>query len=563
MRKPKTVQFSAGRYWLVLGCMALVLFGIVYRIVQLQFIERDFLLRQGNARTVRTVDIQALRGIITDRNGEPLAATTTVDSIWVNPKEIAEHQPNLSELASLLGTSKYKLTQKLARVKEREFYYLKRQVNPELSASIKALKLPGVYSKREYRRYYPLGEVAAHVVGFTDVDDRGQEGMELAYDTWLRGTSGKRKILRDRLGRVISELDVLVEPVSGNQLTLSIDRRLQYLAHRELRQAVKKYQARSGSLVILDVNTGEVLAMTNQPAFNPNNRHDMQSQKIRNRAVTDIFEPGSVIKSFSMVAALEEGGYELDHQVDTSPGVMRIDDNTVRDIRNYGRLDLTGIIRKSSNIGISKLLLDLRPNVMADTLTGLGFGQVSGSGFPGEVPGKVVRPLDSDRFSQSTQAFGYGVSVTALQLAKAYATLGAFGVKHPISLLKVDADKPPKGQRVFSKETAAKVLTMLKTVIANGGSGTRARIPGYEVTGKTGTSRKATNSGYADNRHQAVFAGLIPANKPRLALVVMVDEPQGAYYGGLVAAPVFAKVMAGAVRFLDIPPTDLTLNQVI
>ena len=555
-------QAARQQYWwrhvFLLSVFLCMMVGVVARIAYLQFIENKFLQDQGNLRTIRTVTVHPTRGMIKDRHGEPLAVTTSVYSIWVNPKTFEANKTTLQVIANELQLSITELTNKLRHSSDREFVYLKRQVSPEIAQSLDVLQVPGLYSQREYRRYYPSSEVTAHVIGFTDVDDIGQEGMELAFDHWLRGRDGAKRVLKDRTGRIIGDIENIQSPEPGHDLTLSIDRRLQYLAYRELKAAVNQYNAVAGSLVILDVETGEVLAMVNQPSFNPNNRKDFVSSHVRNRAVTDTYEPGSVIKAFSMTLALESKQFEPHSLIDTNPGWIMVDNKMVRDIHSYGVLDLAGILSKSSNVGISKIILALEPNKLANLLMDFGFGQTTGSGFPGEQPGKIVIPHDNDRFTQSTQAFGYGVTVTTLQLAEAYATLGNFGIRKPTTFLKRETDTPPIGKRVVSQQTATSLLKMLSTVIAEGGSGIRAQVPGYRVTGKTGTARKVGANGYEADKHRAVFAGLIPASKPKLAMVVMIDEPRsGQYYGGAIAAPVFAKVMAGTVRLLDIPPDDL------
>ena len=548
------------RFWLIVSVFALCLLGLGFRIVQLQILDHNFLRKQGDARTLRVVSMPAYRGIITDRHDEPLAVTTPVDAIWVNPQQLLAETDDMSqvlhELARLLGLSYESMQQDISKNAARQFMYLKRQINPFVAAKIKALNIQGVYAKREYRRYYPTGEVSAHIVGFTNVDDQGQEGLELAYDHWLRGKAGQKRVVKNRLGQVIEDIGILEQPVEGKAISLSIDGRLQYLAYRSLLAQVKKHAAKSGSLVLLDVQTGEVLAMVNYPSFNPNSIASRQGEGLRNRALTDVFEPGSVIKAFSMASAFESGQVSLDDQVDTTPGTLMIDGQQVTDVRNFGRLDLTGIITKSSNVGISQVILSLPANTFTDMIFQMGFGRSTGSGFPGERSGEVVIPAHADRFSQATQAFGYGLSVTMLQLARAYAAIGAGGVMPPVSFIRVAPDNIPAGQRVMSEQTASTVMNMLKTVTSQYGSGRRAQVPGYQIVGKTGTTRKTgQRGGYQKNLYHGLFAGLAPFDEPRLAMVVMIDEPSnGEYYGGLVAAPVFATVMADALRLLNIKP---------
>lgn len=546
-----------GRYWLLMGLFILGFLGLVGKIIQLHIVNSEFLQQQGDARAIRTMDISAYRGIISDRDGEPLAISTPVDTIWANPRKVLENPVDLSQLALLLERTPAQLQAQFTQHSDKSFIYLKRQIEPSLADAIEALALPGVERMHEYRRYYPDGEVSAHVVGFTNVDDVGQEGLELAYDDWLRGIPGKKRVVVDRMQHVIDDIDMVQEPVQGHSLTLSLDKRLQYLAYRELLSAVQRHDAVGGSIVILDVRTGEVLAMVNQPSFNPNNRLSLEPSHLRNRAVTDVFEPGSVIKAFSMAAALESGQFQPDTLIDTTPGVFDINGNTVRDIRNFGALDLTGIIQKSSNVGMSKVILDLEPHTVTRMMFNMGFGSITGSGFPGERIGKVVIPNENDKFSQATQSFGYGLSVTPLQLARAFAAIGNDGILRPVSFLRLDPNELQQGQRVLESDVAQEILLMLAQNTQIGGSGTRAQIEGYQVAGKTGTARKVGKQGYLSDSHRPVFAGLAPASMPRLAMVVMIDEPHtGGYYGGLVAAPVFAKVMAGALRLLNITPDD-------
>jgi len=416
-----------------------------------------------------------------------------------------------------------------------------------------ALGLPGVNLQREYRRYYPAGEVTAHVVGFTNIDDRGQEGLELAYDEWLRGTPGSKRVLRDRLGRVVRNVEQIRKPEPGRDLTLSLDRRIQYLAYRELKRAVFHHQARSGSLVILDVHTGEVLAMVNQPSFNPNDRRQFLPAQTRNRAVTDVFEPGSTIKPFTIAAALLSGRYRPNTLIDTSPGHYRLGRAVIRDDRDYGRINLTTVIQKSSNVGASKIALSLPDELLYRVQDSFGFGAVTGSGFPGEVGGLINDAGHWRRIEKATVAYGYGISVTALQLVRAYAALADDGRLHPVSFLRVTSPEPAR--RVLPARVARQIRRMLEAVVADGGTGTRARIAGYRVAGKTGTVKKAVAGGYSEDRYVSVFAGFAPASHPRLAMVVIVNEPRdGIYYGGLVAAPVFSRVMAGALRMLGVAP---------
>lgn len=538
---------------LVFGGLASVL---LWRAVDLQVLDRQFLQTQGDARHLRVVEIPAHRGAITDRNGEPLAISSPVDSVWVNPKEFAVSAAELARLARLLELEPQALARRVRQRSDREFLYIKRHLAPELAEQVMALGLPGVALQREYRRFYPAGEVTAHVVGFTNIDDRGQEGIELAYNDWLQGEPGAKRVIKDRLGRIIDDVESLREPRPGKALRLSIDRRLQYLAYRELKAAAAEQGVRSASLVLLDVTTGEVLAMVNQPGYNPNNRLEINSQAARNRAVTDAYEPGSTIKVFSVAAALEAGHFRPDSVIDTGPGYMRVGSYTIRDTRPFGKIDISTLIQKSSNIGAAKMALALPPEAIWTMYARLGFGRPAGTGFPGEAAGLMpARPPVRDA-ERAALAYGYGLSTTPLQLASAYATIAADGVRRPVSFLALD--QAPAGEQVMSAAVARQVRTMMEAVVMKGGTAPQAAVAGYRVAGKTGTARKAAAGGYAENAYLAYFAGFAPASRPRLAMVVMMDEPsERYYYGGRAAAPVFSRVMSGALRLLNVPPDDV------
>lgn len=463
-------------------------------------------------------------------------------------------------LARLLEIDQDYLQRRLTDNATREFVYIKRHINPELAQQVMALDIPGIFLQREYRRYYPAGEVTAHIVGFTNVDDAGQEGLELAYDSWLRGKPGSKRVIKDRLGRVIENVESIEAPAPGMDLHLSIDRRIQYLAYRELKAAILQHNARSGSAVILDVKTGEVVAMVNQPSFNPNNRGTLRSEYYRNRAVTDVFEPGSTIKPFTIAAALETGKFHPSTFIDTSPGFYKVGKSTVRDIRNFGNIDITTIIQKSSNVGASKIALSLEPQQLWNMFSRVGFGSLSGSGFPGEVGGLLTDHWRWHEIERATLSFGYGLSVTPLQLAQAYSVLADRGQMKPVSFLRVD--QIPRTESVIDAKITQQVLAMMEKVTADGGTGTMARIMGYHIAGKTGTVQKSGVGGYSDEHYIAMFAGIAPASKPRLAMVVIINEPRNKeYYGGQVAAPVFASVMAGALRLMGIAPDDVPLHQ--
>jgi cell division protein FtsI (penicillin-binding protein 3) len=525
---------------------------------------KDFLQNQGDARYLRIVPISAHRGMITDRHGEPLAISTPVDSVWVQPADFSEAHQAWPKLARLLQLDLAQLQRKVLARKDREFVYLKRHISPQLAEKVMALGIPGVNLQREYQRYYPAGEVMAHVVGFTDVDDQGQEGLELAYNDWLQGVAGSQRVLKDRLGRVVRYVEQIARPEPGKDLVLSLDQRLQYLAYRELKRAVQQHKARSGSVVVLDVQTGEVLAMVNQPAYNPNNRGQFKGGQTRNRAVTDVFEPGSTVKPFTVTAALESGKFRPTSMIDTAPGRFNVGKAVVRDARNYGRISVATVIKKSSNVGASKIALALPDAALWNVFTRVGFGLTTGSGFPGEAGGLLSHARHWRDIEKATLAFGYGLSVTPLQLTRAYSGLAADGIMRPVSFLRVD--EPVQGKRVMPARIARLIRPMLEAVIHDGGTGTRARVTGYSVSGKTGTVKKATAGGYSDDRYIAVFAGFAPASRPRLAMVVTINEPRGKeYYGGQVAAPVFARIMAGALRALNIPPDtapDTSLKRV-
>ncbi len=552
-KAPTTV--SRFRLKVVTGAVVLASVILLWRAVDLHVFRKDFLQDQGDARYLREQPIAAHRGMITDRNGEPLAISTPVDSVWVQPKTFSTAYSEWPKVARLLDLDLQKMQRKVLQRKDREFVYLKRHITPALAQKVMDLKLPGISLQREYHRYYPAGEVTAHVIGFTNVDDKGQEGLELAYDNWLRGVPGRQRVLKDRLGRVVRHLEQLKKPESGKILQLSLDRRLQYLAYRELKRAVLRHKARSGSAVVLDVQTGEVLAMVNQPSYNPNDRGQFKSSHTRNRAVTDVFEPGSAIKPFTVVAALQSGRFRPGSMVDTAPGRFRLGRAVIHDVRNYGRINVATVLQKSSNVGASKIALALPVDALWKVNDRVGFGMSTGSGFPGEAGGLLSRSHRLREIERATLAYGYGLSVTPLQLARAYSVLASDGILRPVSFLRVSG--PVAGRRVIRADIVKQVRRMLEMVVQPGGTGTRAQIAGYRVAGKTGTVKKATTGGYSEDRYIAVFAGIAPASQPRLAMVVTINEPRnGVYYGGEVAAPVFSRVMAGALRMLGVAPDE-------
>jgi cell division protein FtsI (penicillin-binding protein 3) len=544
-----------GRHTLALLVLCLAFVGLLGRALMLQVVDDRFLQDQGDARVLRVHSIPAHRGMITDRFGEPLAISTPVSSVWANPQTLLEQSAEWPKLARVLGMSTQDLAARLEGNADREFVYLRRRVPPDISQAVADLKFPGVYLQREYRRYYPNGEVTAHLLGFTDIDDEGQEGAELEYNSWLRGEPGAQRVLKDRFGTVVESMEQIRAPSPGHELRLSLDLRLQYLLYRELKAAVLDHGAEGGSAVLLDVQSGGVLAMVNQPAFNPNNRDDIRGAGRRNRAVTDVFEPGSTIKPFTIACALESGAYRPETMVDTRPGLLRVANRTIHDVHDYGVIDVANVIKKSSNVGAARIALSLPTGRLWDMFVRVGVGEPTGSGFPGEGTGVLRDYRRWHPVETATAAFGYGISVTPLQLARAYAVLASGGIRRPVSLLRLET--PPAGKRVISSRIAAEVRHMMEAVVGPGGTAPLAAVPGYRVAGKTGTVRKAGPGGYETGHYYAVFAGMAPASDPRLVLVVVVNDPdrrKGGYYGGLVAAPVFSRVMAETLRMLDIPP---------
>ena len=538
---------------LVLGALYLGLAVLAARAAYLQVISADYLQTQGQARHTRIVKDNSHRGMILDRNGVPLAISTPVDSVWAHPPTTLQEPKYFSSLARLLEMTPRELSQTLKRSSDREFVYLKRHVPPDLAARVMALKVPGVALLREYRRYYPTGPVAGHVVGFTNVDDLGQEGLELAYDSWLRAIPGAKRVLKDLQGNAVEVVESIRLPVAGRDLVTSLDRRVQYLAYRELKSAVQKSGARAGSAVVLDVQTGEVLALVNEPDFNPNNRANLRSDTFRDRAVTDLYEPGSTLKPFTIAMALESGKYATDTLIDTTPGTFQVGGKTIRDTHNYGILSVARVIEKSSNVGASKIALSLPRESLWGMLRRVGFAESTGSRLPGEVSGLLNPPSTWVPIEQATISYGYGISVTLLQLARAYAVLANGGELPPISLLR--QDHVPERTRVLASGIAYQIRRMLELAVSTDGTGAAARVPDYRVAGKTGTVHKLTPSGYSPDEYVAWFAGFAPMSHPRLAMVVMIDRPRGdRYYGGQVAAPVFSEVMSGALRLLDVPP---------
>ncbi|MGB5395727.1 MAG: penicillin-binding protein 2 [Gammaproteobacteria bacterium] len=546
----------------VLVVFALAASVLVARAMDMQVLDSTFFEQQGDARHLRVVTIPAHRGDILDRNGEPLAVSTPVNSIWINPQQVSADDRRLVDLAKLLELKYGLLKQKVSDNPQKEFIYLKRHVSPETAAKVSALGIEGVASQNEYRRYYPAGEVAAHILGFADIDDNGQEGIELAYDDWLKGKPGKKRVIRDRLGRAFDDIERIRDAEPGKEVKLSIDKRLQYLTYRTLKSAVLKHNAVAGSAVVLDVKTGQVLAMANQPSFNVNDRGQLRPEATRNRAVTDVFEPGSTMKPLSMAAALESGRWKPFYKVETGPGKMQVLGNTIRDTRNYGDIDVSGVIAHSSNVGMSKVVLAINAEQQWDMYHKLGLGAATGGGFPGEATGRLSQAALNNDFERATMSFGYGVSVTSLQLARAYVALADDGLIKPVSFL-ADA-RPPAGERIMSAQTARDIRKMMQRVVSAEGTGKLAQVPNYSVAGKTGTVHKFIAGGYAEERYLSIFSGMAPADDPQVVMVVMIDEPRnGEHFGGAVAAPVFSTVMAGAMRLLDIAPDRINAEQLV
>ena len=558
MRRDAVVEFDARQFRLrarlLVGMLALFALALLVRSLQLQVFDQQFLAEQGDMRYARVAKIQAHRGAILDRFGEPLAVSSPVDTVWVNPPELAQATDEIPRLARALKRDPQWLAQRVTSNLDREFLYVARHMDPAEAARIKALGVPGVYLLREYRRYYPNGEVTGHLLGFTNLDEAGQEGLELAYDQSLAGLDGSKRVIQDGHGRIVQNVESIRAPRPGEDLYTSLDLRIQYLAYRELKAAIRTYRARAGSAIVIDVDTGEVLAMVNQPSFNPNDRAQYEVGRYRNRAATDIFEPGSSIKPFVVAAALSSGRYRTDSMIDTTP--FKVGIKTIQDKHDLGIIDIGQVLSRSSNVGIAKIALSLEPGHLSHTLHAFGFGEVTASGFPGESAGLLSSAEHWRPIGIATMSYGYGLSVTPLQLAQAYTTVGALGLQRPITFRRVQV--PAHAPRALSEKVSRDLLGLLQHTVQQGGTGTKAAVPGYRVAGKTGTAWKATAGGYSTDKYLAVFAGVVPATRPRLAAVVMIDEPGGAlYYGGDVAAPVFSAVMAGALRLMSVAPDDL------
>jgi cell division protein FtsI (penicillin-binding protein 3) len=557
----QTTRIAALPPWrsrLLFIVLLLGLCALVGRAVYLQGIHNDFLQQKGDARYGRVVDINAHRGMITDRYGEPLAISTPVESIWASPQDAEATPRQVKQLAQVLGMDKEEVASRLFDT-SRDFVYLKRQLPPEQAEKVVKLEVPGVSLRREYRRYYPGAEVTAHLLGFTNVDDNGQEGIELALQEQLGGKAGSQRVIKDRRGHIVEDVASIRAPKPGSDLALSIDSKMQYLAFREIKLAVEQHHAKAGSIVVLDAKSGEVLALANWPSYNPNNRDKPSIKTLRNHAVTDLFEPGSTMKPFTVASVLEAGKVTPQTVINTENGIFDVGGRTIHDTHPEASLTVAQVIQKSSNVGAAKMALSLSPETFWRSLSAVGFGEQTGSAFPGEAAGRLRDYRKWIPIEQATMSYGNGISVNLLQLARAYTVFANDGELKPMTLLKQDV--PSVGKKVFSTTTARAVRDMLELVVQPGGTAPLAQINGYRVAGKTGTAHKLEGRHYV-NRYVASFVGLAPASNPRLIVAVMVDEPSGEYYGGQVAAPAFSNVMGSALRLLNVP-NDAPLGNVL
>lgn len=555
----QTLMFFSARHYFVLVVLLLMFGALIVRASYLQVVDQEFLLDEGSQRQLRTIDTPAYRGAIVDRFGAPLAISTPVDSIWVNPHQALLDKEGLKKVSKSLGLNYSEVLTNLTQRANREFVFLKRRVEPELAQrAVEGTK--GVYLQREYSRFYPAGEIVSHVLGFTDIDDTGSEGMERVYEDWLKATPGQRQILRDRKGQVVENIAQVSAAKPGKDLQMSLDMRLQYIAYRSLAKAIKYHDAASGSAVLLDAHSGEVLALANLPSYNPNSKSKQKAEQRRNRAITDVFEPGSSIKPFTLAAAMDRNLFNQKSRINTAPGYMKVSGYPIKDFRNYGVLDLAGVLRKSSNVGASKIALSMKPKELWQSFMEFGFGEPTGVSFPAASSGYLSYYSDWQPLDHATIAFGYGISVSTLQLARAYSLFANDGKLLPLSLLK--RDEVPESRQVMSASTAHRILEMLEQVVGPGGTAKQASINGYRVAGKTGTAKKSAAGGYMKDSYVSVFAGIVPVSNPRLVMVVMIDDPkQNGYHGGQVAAPVFSEVLGHALRLMNISPDDLPAIQ--
>ena len=554
------VSLPTWRSRVVLFVLFAAFAALAVRAMWLQGMSNEFLQKQGKSRYERTIELPATRGKIMDRNGQVLASSLPVKAVWAIPEDVLKSPPEkLAELARLLEMSNTELRKKLDS--DRTFVYLKRQVEMDVIAKIDKLEIAGLDTRKEYKRFYPQGEVMTHVVGFTNVEDAGQESMELAQQKTLQGATGSRRVIKDRLGRIVEDVGLSKQPHDGKDLTLSVDSKLQYIAFSSIKEAVEKFNAKAGAAVVLDVKTGEVLALANYPTYNPNDRRKLTGEQLRNRVVTDTFEPGSTLKPFTVALALETKRVTPETMYETAPGFMVIGDRRVRDMHTYGALSVAEIIQKSSNIGMAKIALPIPPQEMWEIFTKSGFGQQPKFGFPGAVAGRV-RPYKSWKpIEQANMAFGHGISVSLLQLARSYMIFARDGDIIPLSFQKVTEE--PVGQQVISPKTARQMRMMLESVVGPEGTASKAQVPGYRVGGKTGTAQKLINGRYSNNRNVGSFVGIAPMSNPRFIIAVMLDDVSGVYRtGGWVAAPTFAALAANALRAANVPP-DSTVTDII
>ena len=547
------------RHFVLTGLFTLALLGLVGRSSYLAVTEREFLQNQGEARATRVAEIRAHRGVISDRNGDPMAVSTPVVSVWTDPSVDRLDARELVLVAELLDRPVDGLMKRLERSKHTQFVYLARRVSPAIARSLRSLEIPGIRFKREYRRFYPSGEISAHVVGRTDIDDVGQEGIELSMDHVLRGVPGSKRVLTDRRGQRVRDLDFYDAPDFGDDVELSIDLRLQFLAYRELKSAVEHSGARSGSVVTLDVTTGDVLALVNQPSYNPNRVGARDFDGMRNRAITDLYEPGSTAKPFAILAALETGRYWPDTVIDTAPGYLMVGRKLIEDPLNRGQLTLAEVLARSSQVGVAKIALGLEGSHLYDVFHRSGLGSIPATGLPGEVSGLLTdRDIDNP-IVRASLAYGYGVTASAMQLAQSYLTIASGGVRRQVNLIR--GLPRASEERVFEESDVVSLLRMMEGVASSKGTAPKAQVPGFAVAGKTGTSRKVTSGTYDDTRHVALFAGIAPSSDPQVVVVVIINEPLGEHVGGgEVAAPVFARILARSLRILGVAPENLVVT---
>ena len=547
------------RHFVLTGLFTLALLGLVGRAGYLAVTEREFLQNQGKARAIRNAEIRAHRGVISDRNGDPMAVSTPVVSVWTDPSVDRLDARELVLVAELLDRPVDGLMKRLERSKHTQFVYLARRVSPAMARSLRSLEIPGIRFKHEYRRFYPSGEISAHVVGRTDIDDVGQEGIELSMDHVLRGVPGSKRVLTDRRGQRVRDLDFYDAPDFGDDVELSIDLRLQFLAYRELKSAVEHSGARSGSVVTLDVTTGDVLALVNQPSYNPNRVGARDFDGMRNRAITDLYEPGSTAKPFAILAALETGRYWPDTVIDTAPGYLMVGRKLIEDPLNRGQLTLAEVLARSSQVGVAKIALGLEGSHLYDVFHRSGLGSIPATGLPGEVSGLLTdRDIDNP-IVRASLAYGYGVTASAMQLAQSYLTIASGGVRRQVNLIR--GLPRASEERVFEESDVVSLLRMMEGVASSKGTAPKAQVPGFAVAGKTGTSRKVTSGTYDDTRHVALFAGIAPSRDPQVVVVVIINEPLGEHVGGgEVAAPVFARILARSLRILGVAPENLVVT---